>query len=62
MTINEVAKEYKVPADHIKSKLDIPLSISDNERLGRLRKAHGFTMSEVEQIIYTYQKSKSNEK
>ena len=61
MTLDEVATEYKVPVDHIKRKLVISLSTSDNERLGRLRKTYGFTMSEVEQIIYTYQKSKSND-
>jgi len=41
--------------------LDIPLSISDNERLGRLRKAHGFRMSDVEEIIYKYQKQKKSD-
>ena len=63
MTLLEVAKKYDVPANHIKSKLDIPLSTLDNERLGRLRKVHKFTMSDVEEIIYKYQKQKkSNEK
>ncbi len=56
MTLLEVAEKYEVPVNHIKSKLDIPLSISDNERLGRLRKVHKFTMSDVEEIIYKYQK------
>ena len=58
MTLLEVAEKYKVPVNHIKSKLDIPLSMPDNERLGRLKKAHRFTMSDVEEIIYKYQKAK----
>ena len=58
MTLLEVAEKYEVPVNHIKSKLDIPLSTSDNERLGRLRKVHRFTMSDVEEIIYKYQKAK----
>ncbi len=58
MTLIEVAEKYKVPANHIKSKLDIPLSTPDNERLGRLKRVYGFTMSEVEEIIYNYQKAK----
>jgi len=61
MTLLEVAEKYEVPVNHIKSKLDIPLSISDNERLGRLRKAHGFRMSDVEEIIYKYQKQKKSD-
>lgn len=64
MTLIEVAEKYEVPVDHIKSKLDVPLSTSDNERFGRLRRELGFTMSDVEEIIYNYQKAKetNNEK
>ncbi len=58
MTLLEVAAKYDVPADHIKSKLNIPLSTSDNERLGRLKRTYSFTMSDVEEIIYKYQKEK----
>jgi len=58
MTLNEISKEYKVPLDHIKIKLNIPLSTSNNERLGRLKKVHDFTMSDVEEIIYEFQKNK----
>ncbi|MCD4679888.1 MAG: DUF4405 domain-containing protein [Bacteroidales bacterium] len=58
MTLKEIAEEYKVPADHIKTKLNIPLSTSNNERLGRLKKVHDFTMSDVEEIIYEFQKNK----
>ena len=58
MTLIEVAEKYKVPANHIKSELDIPLSTPDNERLGRLRRVYGFTMSDIEEIIYNFQKAK----
>ncbi|MCD6597458.1 MAG: DUF4405 domain-containing protein [Bacteroidales bacterium] len=58
MTLIEVADKYNVPVNHIKSKLDIPLSTSNNERLGRLKRTYGFTMSDVEEIIYDYQKAK----
>lgn len=58
MTLIEVVEMYEVPANHIKSKLDIPLSTSNNERLGRLRRVYGFTMSDIEEIIYDYQKAK----
>ncbi len=58
MTLIEVVEKYEVPANHIKSKLGIPLSTLNNERLGRLRRVYGFTMSDIEEIIYDYQKSK----
>ena len=48
--------KYNVPTDHIKSKLSIPLLTLDNERLGRLKRTFSFTMSDVEGIIYKYQK------
>jgi len=58
MTLLQVATKYNVPADHIKNKLNIPLSTSDNERLGRLKRTYSFTMSNVEGIIFIYQKDK----
>jgi len=54
MTLKEVAERYQVPADHIKSKLDIPQSISVNEKLGRLRRTYSFTMSDVRDIIIEF--------
>ena len=53
MTLKEVSTQYNVPADQIKERLGIPLSTSDNERLGRLRRLHGFSMSDVREIIYS---------
>jgi hypothetical protein len=52
MTLQEISLEYDVSAELIKEKLNIPLSTSDNERLGRLRNLYGFTMSDVRDIIY----------
>ena len=57
MTLKEVADTYQVPVSHLKSKLEIPHSISENERLGRLRRAYGFTMSDVQDIIIAYKNS-----
>jgi len=56
MTLKFVAEKYDVPVNLIKSKLNIPQSTSNYEKLGRLRRVHGFTMSEVEEIIYSFQK------
>lgn len=58
MTLIEVAEKYDVPVNHIKSKLNVPMSTPNNERLGRLKRVHGFTMSDVEEIIYNFQKAK----
>jgi len=57
MTLKEVADTYQVPVSHLKSKLEIPYSISENERLGRLRRTYGFTMSDVQDIIIAYKNS-----
>ncbi len=56
-TLNEVSELYSVPADFICREL----SISENakfQRLGRLRKEHGFTMSEVSNAIAKYKNAK----
>ena len=52
MTLREVSEKYDVQAEIIKEKLNIPGSISNNERLGRLRQIYGFTMSDVRDAIY----------
>ncbi len=56
MNIDEISKKYKVPSEFIKTKLNIPKSISDLQSLGWLKKKYGFKMSEVEDIITKYQK------
>ncbi len=57
MTIDEVSKNNKVPAEYIKIELNIPKSISDKQRLSVLRKKYDFKMSDVEKIIYEYKKN-----
>ncbi|MBN2417691.1 DUF4405 domain-containing protein [bacterium] len=53
-TLKEVAGTCRVPADSIKKFLGIPLEISDNERLGRLRRMYDFHMSDIERYIEAY--------
>ncbi len=57
MTLKSIAATYEVPADSIKKFLEIPLSISDYENLGRLRKRYGFHMSDIERFIEKYKQT-----
>ncbi len=54
MTLEDVSKKYFVPSEYIKTKLNIPKTISDKQKLGWLRKEYDFRMSEVEKIIIEY--------
>jgi len=54
MSLKEVENKYNVPADAIKKFLGIPLSASDNESLGRLRRRYNFNMSEIGRFIEKY--------
>ena len=54
MTLKEIEIKYKVPANSLKKFLKIPISISNYENLGRLRKRYGFNMSDVERYIQGY--------
>lgn len=56
MTLKEVENRYKVPAHSLKKFLGIPMSISDYENLGRLRRRYRFNMSDVERFIQDYRK------
>lgn len=56
MTLKEIEIQYKVPADSLKKFLGIPMSISDYENLGRLKRRYGFNMSDVERFIQEYRK------
>ncbi len=58
MTLGEISTQYSIPANYIKKELNIPISTSNNERLGRLRRTYGFTMSRIEEIIDLYQRQK----
>ena len=54
MTLRQAAVKYGVPADSLKIYLEIPVSVSENEKLGRLRRRYGFHMSDVERLIEEY--------
>ena len=51
MTLREVSGKYNIQADQIKKRIGIPLSTSNNEKLGRLRQRYGFTMNDVMEAI-----------
>lgn len=54
MTLLEVSTKYNVSCDLIKEKLKIPEFITNNSKLGFLRKQYNFKMSDVELIIYKH--------
>lgn len=54
MTFEEVSEKYKVPIEYLKKNLGLSPSVSNNERLGIIRREYGFTMNEMEEIIYHY--------
>ncbi len=54
MTLDEISKKYKVSAEFIKSRLRIPTSFNNKERLSSLRKEYGIKMDEIEKVIKDY--------
>ena len=54
MSLKEVEIQYHIPADSLKKLLGIPMNLSVHEKLGRLRRAYGFHMSDVERLIEKY--------
>ena len=54
MSLINVSVKYNVPVSHIIDELDLPSGVSGNEQLGRLRRLHGFKMSDIELIIHNY--------
>ncbi len=54
MTINQIAEEYGVPADYLKTRIGLPQEISGDERLGPLKRTFGFEMEDVEKAIREY--------
>lgn len=50
MTLNEVADKYNIPADLLAETVNLPKTRTD-ERLGRLKREYGFTMSDIENAI-----------
>ncbi|MFO8236084.1 MAG: DUF4405 domain-containing protein [Bacteroidales bacterium] len=51
MTLDEVAERYDYPVSKLKEELDIPDSVSETEKLGRLRKRYDFKLSDVKEIV-----------
>ncbi len=54
-TLNFVSSKYNVPSSYICKELSIPTHLT-TQRLGRLRKRYGFTMSDVSRVITDYKK------
>jgi hypothetical protein len=59
MTPQEVEEATGVPAEHILRELGLPPGLPGDERLGVLKRAHGFTMEEVRRIVQVYQESEA---
>jgi hypothetical protein len=55
MTLREISGLYNVQCDQIKERIGIPLSTSDHQQLGQLRRLYGFTMSDVRDAIHAEQ-------
>lgn len=51
MTLTDVAEHYKIPMAEVKKRLGLPADIDPLETLGRLRKAHGFTMQQARERL-----------
>jgi hypothetical protein len=56
MTLAEVATKYNVPTEYLKTKLHFPNSVSDDQKLGKLKKTYTFTMDDVKKAIEEYNK------
>jgi hypothetical protein len=54
MQLKEVGDKYNVPVSYLKEELDLPVHISDLQKLGRLKKRYNFTMSEVEDVVLKF--------
>ncbi len=54
MLLTEVAGEYDVPIEYLKSHLGIATSTSDEDKLAWLGRTYGFRMREVERTIHDY--------
>jgi uncharacterized protein DUF4405 len=51
MTLREVAESTGVPVETILRELGLPDTVSADQRLGRLRREHGFEMSAVRAVV-----------
>jgi len=55
MTLKDVEETTGVPASYIIESLNLPETISVEERLGPLKREHGFEIHEVREIIKEYE-------
>jgi hypothetical protein len=54
MTLHEVEEQTGVPAAVILRKLGLPADLPTDERLGRLRKQHGFEIHDIQEIVWKH--------
>ena len=54
MSLAELQEATGVPAAHIVQELGLPPGVKQEERLGRLRTAYGFTIDDVRRIVQAY--------
>ncbi len=58
MTLKDVEETNEVPATYIIESLELPESISMEERLGSLKRKYGFEINDVREIVKEYKKRK----
>lgn len=58
MTLKEVEETTGVPASYIIKSLDLPESMSEEERLGPLKRQYGFEINDVREIVTGYKNRK----
>lgn len=54
MTLKEVEEATGVPASHIIKELNLPETMSEEERLGPLKRQYGFEINDVREIVKRY--------
>jgi hypothetical protein len=59
MTLAEVQAATGVPADTIIEQLGLPPGVPKDERLGRLKRTHGFAMEDVRRIVQATEESQA---
>lgn len=59
MTLREVEQATGVPAERILRELGLPADLPRDERLGWLKRTHGFTIEEVRRIVQAYQEGEA---
>lgn len=54
MTLGEISKKYKVPTNIIKTRLNIPISTPDNQKLSWVRNKYNIKIHDIEELIKEY--------